>query len=243
MSWKFLNFGGVAPNALDEKSVAGTESADILVNEGEIIVVKTEYSANNVTAELKVVLKDFNDDVGRLYSTKFTPVNTAENDDIQETGFFHGETKAFPAYRAKSFRIVLVSAPTNSGTVSVWATTISSNDQAAYSLLSGVKLTDGTNDFPNPVRRDMEGGGKIAVGTTAVEATFTGIPTSIIITADVFNTGLLYIGKSNVASNGNNALTFLEAGESVTIEYDDSSNAVYVVASIANQNFIKGALL
>ena len=95
----------------------------------------------------------------------------------------------------------------------------------------------------DPVRTDMEGGGKIAVGTTAVEATFTGTTKSIIITADNLNTGVLYIGESTVTNLGANAFTLLQAGESVTISYDDSSNAVYVVSDTAAQNFFKGALL
>lgn len=110
--------------------------------------------------------------------------------------------------------------------------------------------TDGTAfSSSNPLnvdtesRSDLEGGGKISVGTTAVEVTFTGTTTSIIISADTSNTGTLYIGKSNVNNTGGNAMTFLEAGESLTIDYNDSSNAVYVVASASSQNFFKGALL
>jgi len=90
---------------------------------------------------------------------------------------------------------------------------------------------------------DLEGGGKISVGTTAVEITFTGATESIIISADSSNTGTLYVGKSSVADTGANAIAFLEAGESLTIDYDDSSNAVYIVASVAAQNFWKGASL
>ena len=90
---------------------------------------------------------------------------------------------------------------------------------------------------------DMEGGGKVAVGVTAVEVTFTGVTKSILISADIANTGTLYVGKSTVTTAGAYALAYLEAGESLTIEYDDVTNAVYVVASIAAQNFWKGALL
>lgn len=102
--------------------------------------------------------------------------------------------------------------------------------------------TDG-NEIPAPVRKDMEGGGKISVGITAIEVTFSGTPVSIIISADILNTGTLYIGKSEISSNGNNSLIFLEAGENITIEYEDGDNPVFVVASIINQNFFAGALL
>lgn len=90
---------------------------------------------------------------------------------------------------------------------------------------------------------DLEGGGKVSVGTTAVEVTFTGTTQSIIITADKNNTGLLFIGESNVASDGSNAMTFLERGDSLELDYNDSSNAVYVVSDTASQNFYKGAVL
>lgn len=89
---------------------------------------------------------------------------------------------------------------------------------------------------------DLEGGGKISVGTSAVEATFTGTTESIIISADTSNTGTLYVGKSDVASDGSNAIAFLEAGESLEMDYDDATNAIYVIASAVSQNFWKGSL-
>ena len=120
-----------------------------------------------------------------------------------------------------------------------------------------VDINDTTGNLINPaikekqdtiienisIPMDMEGGGKIPVGTTAVESTFTGTTKSIIISADTSNTGTLYVGESNVTSAGANAIAFLEAGESLTMDYNDSSNAVYIVASVAAQNFFKGALL
>ena len=90
---------------------------------------------------------------------------------------------------------------------------------------------------------DVEGGGKSSVGTTRVEATFTGETRSIIITADTANTGTLYVGKSDVTNTGVNAITFLSAGEHIVIDYEDSSNALYVVASASSQNFWKGSIL
>lgn len=90
---------------------------------------------------------------------------------------------------------------------------------------------------------DMEGGGKVSVGTAAVEVTFIGKTKSIIITADKDNTGTLYVGKSDVDSSGNNAITFLQAGEVLEMDYEDEENGLYVVAGTASQNFWKGALL
>ena len=116
--------------------------------------------------------------------------------------------------------------------------------------LGDAGVDDGPISSANPMpvsdvstSNDMEGGGVVVVGTTAVAVTFTGVTKAIIISADIANTGTLYVGKSNVTSAGANAFACLEAGESLTIEYDDATNAVYVVASIAAQNFWKGALL
>ena len=124
---------------------------------------------------------------------------------------------------------------------------------ASYQRIKIVTGADGTvegdvskaNPVPtsNIISTDMEGGGKVAVGIAAVEVTFVGIPTSIIISAPLDNTGTLYVGKSTVTSGGANSIAYLEAGESLSIEYDDTTNPVYVVASIAAQNFFKGALL
>ena len=90
---------------------------------------------------------------------------------------------------------------------------------------------------------DLEGGGKISVGTTAIEATFTGITTTIIISADKNNTGTLFVGASDVDDAGANALGFLSAGDTMEIDYDDSVKSIYVVSDTAGQNFWKGALI
>lgn len=89
----------------------------------------------------------------------------------------------------------------------------------------------------------IEGKGKTSISTTAVELDFNGATKSIIISADPSNTGTLYVGKSDVSSDGSNAFAYLEKGESITFDYDDSINAVYVVASIAGQYFWAGSLI
>ena len=107
------------------------------------------------------------------------------------------------------------------------------------------EITGDTRVVPvlNYLAKDIEGGGKVSVGTTAVEVTFTGETVAIILTSASDNAGILYVGKSNVASNGANAMVYLGAGDAVTLDYDDVDNAVYVVASEAAQNFWKGAML
>jgi hypothetical protein len=95
----------------------------------------------------------------------------------------------------------------------------------------------------NPVRTDIEGGGAVTIGTTAVNLTFTGTTHSIILTASQSNTGIIYIGKSTVTSAGANALTFLMPGESLTLDYNDTTNALYAVSDTASQSLFKGATL
>lgn len=90
---------------------------------------------------------------------------------------------------------------------------------------------------------DLDAGGKISVSTTPVEVTFTGTTKSIIITADKDNSGILYIGKSNVTSAGANSITFLEAGDSISMNYNDATNGIFVVSDAENQNFWKGCLI
>jgi len=90
---------------------------------------------------------------------------------------------------------------------------------------------------------DLEGLGSFTVGTSAVEVAFTGATESIIITAGTSNTGLIFVGKSDVTNTGANAITFLDIGESVVVDYDDSTNAIYVVSDTASQTVFAGAAL
>jgi hypothetical protein len=90
---------------------------------------------------------------------------------------------------------------------------------------------------------NMECGGIVTVGTTAVELTFTRTPIrSIVITSLTANSGTIYIGKSNVASDGSNSFLALSSGDKVDISYNDVTNPLYAIASAANQFIIKGAL-
>ncbi len=92
------------------------------------------------------------------------------------------------------------------------------------------------------IATDLEGD-KVAVGTSAVEITFSGTTQAIVVRADKNNTGLLFVGKSNVDSSGNNAITFLKKSDAITIDYRDASNAYFIVSDTVAQNFWKGTLL
>jgi hypothetical protein len=141
-------------------------------------------------------------------------------------------------------------------TISKTAHTSQEIDNMSFDEATGIKVTEimgADGILKNPATEEtlqaltsatnLEGGGIVSVGTTAVEATFTGITKSVIITSLQTNTGILYIGKSNVTSAGANAFVALYAGESVSVDYNDATNGLYVVASAASQSFLKGATL
>ena len=85
-------------------------------------------------------------------------------------------------------------------------------------------------------------GAPVTVGTSAVEMTFTGTPRSISIQADQDNSGDIWIGKSNIDNTGANAFGRLGPGRTVTIEFNDTTNAIYAVSDVASQKVYKMAL-
>ncbi len=93
------------------------------------------------------------------------------------------------------------------------------------------------------VPNDMNGKGWTVIGISPVEIVFQKKSSSINIEADPDNVGILYVGKSDINNDGDNAFAYLIAGQSLQIDYDDMSNTTHVVASIADQRFIAGALL
>ena len=108
--------------------------------------------------------------------------------------------------------------------------------------LVAVTQVDGETGQTIGVATDFEGS-PVTVGTTAVEMTFTGTTSSIMIEADVDNSGYIYVGKSNVTSDGSNSVAKLEPGASLTVELNDSSSAVYAVSDTASQTVRKLALV
>jgi len=90
---------------------------------------------------------------------------------------------------------------------------------------------------------DIEGNGTSTIGTTAAAVVFTGETRAILISAGDTNLGRIYIGKSDVTSAGANALTFLGAGESLELVYEDVTNPIFVVGSAAGQEVLTGATL
>ena len=103
------------------------------------------------------------------------------------------------------------------------------------------KLQIGNQPYPYS-GTSIEGGGKIAVGTTPIEVSFTLETKTILISADVSNSNLIYVGSSLITSSGTNAITYLSAGDSLALDYDDINESLYVVGAAASQNFWKGAI-
>lgn len=100
------------------------------------------------------------------------------------------------------------------------------------------------DDAANPVRSDLEGVGDLTVGTSEVEIIVTGTPTfSIRIRADTSNTGIIFIGKTGVLSDGTNDFIRLEAGDEVIMPYDDVNNALFSISDTSAQTINIGALL
>ena len=53
---------------------------------------------------------------------------------------------------------------------------------------------------------------------------------------------MVYIGPSNVAQTGSNAITRLNAGEGINIDLNDTSAAVYAVGGTTGQKIYKLAI-
>lgn len=129
--------------------------------------------------------------------------------------------------------------------------TAGNNDSTAMervaAVLNDYQGNDITSSNPLPVvstahiSSDIEGKGILTIGTTATELTFTGTTESIIVQAHPENTGYIYVGDSTVTDTGDNAIFLLESGMYITIDLDDSTQSIYVVASIADQKVIAGA--
>ena len=126
----------------------------------------------------------------------------------------------------------------HSGTANT-ATTIRQTGQASGA--ADVHVTGGTL-ITNEGETTAYNGGTVSVGTAAVELTFTGVTQGIMITADHNNGTMVYIGSSDVTQLGANAMTRLDPGESLSVDLNDASAALYAVAGTTGQKVYKVAL-
>ncbi len=86
-------------------------------------------------------------------------------------------------------------------------------------------------------------GGHVSVGTSQVEMTFTGTTKGIMVQSKVTNTGSIWVGPTGVTNAGNNAFAQLSPGQSVSIDFNDSSIALYAISDVASQTIYKSALV
>lgn len=113
-----LNLGGITPNALNAAQIAGTESEWLDCSERYVICISPELSALNVTARLRVILRD--DETGRIYSDDVFIENTGRQEGIRVATYYHGRGEHAFTFGASQYKILLVEAPSNSGFISVF---------------------------------------------------------------------------------------------------------------------------
>ena len=114
--------------------------------------------------------------------------------------------------------------------------TLDDEEGAALALDSKGRIIFG------PTATDFEGG-PVTVGTTAVDLTFTGATLSLLIQSDHGNSGKVWVGKANIDNTGANAMARLAPGEAITLDMDDSSNAIYAISDSVTQKIFKLALI
>jgi len=109
-----------------------------------------------------------------------------------------------------------------------------------------VNVRAGTINIGTAIVNEQEAtayeGGTVAIGTTAVELTFTGATQAIQITSANANSGTIYIGASNITSAGANAIDELVAGQSLSIDFNDGTSPIYAVSTTEGQKVYKLAL-
>jgi len=77
------------------------------------------------------------------------------------------------------------------------------------------------------------------IGITAVQITPSGTTQSVLLQNDHDNLGTVWVGGSDVKSNGTGGRVRLEPGEGVSIDLDINSSALYVVANQTDQRVYK----
>lgn len=111
-----LNFGDTP--LLNAEDTIYTESDEILCGFGVSILLRSEYSASDVLANLRISYLDESDN--EMISEEVTPDNTH----IAVGANFQGGGIVVPTFGAFSFKVILTSTPSNGGTISVWSAVI-----------------------------------------------------------------------------------------------------------------------
>lgn len=95
----------------------------------------------------------------------------------------------------------------------------------------------------NSVATSLEWLWDITVWLTEVELVFSWVTKTIRIQADSGNTGIIYIGNTWVLSDWSNDFQRLSPWDEVSFDYNDSTNAIYVISDTASQTINVWALI
>lgn len=92
---------------------------------------------------------------------------------------------------------------------------------------------------------DFEALGAITVGTTEVKVRSDRdkISREFRIRANTDNTGIIYIGKTGVLSDGSNDFVRLNPGDEISFEYNDIANELYAISNVAAQSINVGVII
>lgn len=113
---------------------------------------------------------------------------------------------------------------------------------------SGVALLgdDGVHLIPALIAppTDMEQLGDIAVGISAVElVTVASVTRHFRLEYDIDGTGVIFIGKSDVLNDGTNHFARLYPGRVEHIDWNNATEGLYIISSVAGQTVGVGVLL
>lgn len=155
------------------------------------------------------------------------------------------EVRDSVATAAKEATLVAVGAAI--GDTAKEVTQLDVNDKLAVRIppalgSSGGLKVEGIVATPPPkVPTQLETRGQIEVNATAIELTFALQTRVIFIQASHNNSGIIFVGGPFLNAAGEHALAFLQAGDSIAIEYNDANNPIYVCGSLPGQFIIAGA--
>ncbi len=94
------------------------------------------------------------------------------------------------------------------------------------------------------IATDLKGLGDITIGTTETKIVSTADNTiEVRVRADINNTGIIYIGKTGILSDGSNDYIRLEAGDERIMPYNIVDNPLYAISGTAAQTINVGILI
>jgi hypothetical protein len=118
-------------------------------------------------------------------------------------------------------------------------TKITARLPAELSAHGGLKV-ESLDSSSNAIPSLLECLGVLPFGTTAIPLVFANKTRTICITAHPDNTGLVFVGQEFLDYAGAHAIAALQPGDALAIDYDDSTDAIYVCGSMPAQKIVAG---